>query len=120
LDRQLSELGFAPVVVHLKVDYTGVIRRISGRRQCPVCGTVYSVSSNPPQGPDHCDRDGARLITRDDDREDVVRARLDAYERQTRPILEHYRASGAAFHEVDGALGGPDEVFALVCSALRV
>ena len=64
--------GSAPVVVHLKVDYNVIIARLSGRRQCPTCGALYSVSSNAPVVSEVCDYDGSKLVVRDDDREEVV------------------------------------------------
>lgn len=119
LDERLHGSGFQPVVVHLNVDYNRVIARIAGRRQCPVCGTLYSTSSNPPRRPDVCDIEGAALVVRDDDREEVIRERLQGYERQTRPLLEFFVASGDLLHEVDGSDGTPQEVLAAVCKALN-
>jgi len=110
LDRRLQERGLQTVVIHLKVDYTKVIARIAGRRQCPVCGTLYSLTSNPPRKPEICDLDGAVLVIRDDDKESVIRERLEGYERQTRPVLEFFAASGASVHEVDGYEGSPQEI----------
>ncbi len=110
LEAELLGLGYQPVVIHLKVDYTKIIARIAGRRQCPVCGSLYSLTSHPPKQPELCDLDGARLMVRDDDREPVVRARLEAYERQTRPLLEFFAASGGPFHEVDGNDGSPSAI----------
>jgi adenylate kinase len=110
LEAQLQERGFQPVVIHLKVDYTMIIARIAGRRQCPVCGTLYNLTSNPPKQPELCDLDGARLAVRDDDRELVVRQRLEAYDRQTKPLLEYFAASGKPFHEVDGNQGTPEAI----------
>ncbi len=118
LDGTLEGRGYHPVVIHLKVDYTKIIRRIAGRRQCPVCGTLYSLTSNPPRQADTCDRDGASLVIRDDDRESVIRERLEAYERQTRPVLEYFAASGQAVHEVDGSEGSPDEILARIRGVL--
>lgn len=118
LDGTLEGRGYRPVVIHLKVDYTKIIRRIAGRRQCPVCGTLYSLTSNPPRQAETCDRDGARLAIRDDDKESVIRERLEGYERQTRPVLEYFAAGGQAVHEVDGSEGSPEEVLGLIRGAL--
>jgi len=120
LDRLLGERGYRHLVIHLKVDYTKVIARIAGRRVCPVCGTLYSLTSNPPRQPEICDRDGARLVIRDDDRESVIRERLEAYERLTRPLLEYYRSHGSELHEVDGSDGGPEEIFERIRSLLKL
>lgn len=120
LDRLLGERGYRHLVIHLKVDYTKVIARITGRRVCPVCGTLYSLTSNPPRQPDVCDRDGARLVVRDDDRESVIRERLEAYERQTRPLLDYYRSTGSPLFEVDGSDGTPEEIFDRIRGLLRL
>ena len=74
--------------------------RVAGRRVCPECGTPYHVT-DPPRGRGHCDREGAELQQRDDDRPEVVRARL---AKQMRPMLEvlaHYDRTGIV-HRVDG------------------
>ena len=120
LATQLHRQGFETVVIHLKVDYTKIIARIAGRRQCPDCGALYSLTSNPPQRPDHCDREGARLVIRDDDKELVIRERLEAYDRQTRPLLEYFAATGDPFFELDGSDGTPQQVLASICSVLNL
>ncbi len=120
LERLLGERGYRELVIHLKVDYTKVIARIAGRRVCPVCGTLYSLTSNPPRQPDVCDRDGARLVVRDDDRESVIRERLEAYERLTRPLLDYYAGKGAVLFEVDGSDGTPEEIFDRIRGLLRL
>jgi len=83
--------AWLPIVVCIKVDYNKLLLRITGRRTCPIDGTIYNVYSNPPLVDEICDKDGAKLVTRDDDREEVIRERLDAYERQTKPVAEHYQ-----------------------------
>lgn len=119
LERMLSERGMAQVVVHLKVDYNRVITRLSGRRQCPVCGTLYNLASNPPKVTGLCDKDGSALVLRDDDRESVIRQRLEAYESQTRPLLEHFRRNGARFYEVDGSGDAPEAIAAEICRLVK-
>jgi adenylate kinase len=110
LDALLLGLGLGQLVIHLKVDYTKVIVRIAGRRQCTRCGTLYNLVANPPKEPGICDRDGQPLVIRDDDRESVVRERLETYEKQTRPVLEFLAASGRKICEVDGSDASPAEV----------
>lgn len=119
LEGQLQRKGFQPVVIHLKVDYTKIIARIAGRRQCPVCGALYNLTSHPPIQPETCDLEGARLEVRDDDREEVVRQRLEAYDRQTRPLLEYFAASGQPFHEVDGSEGSPEAILGRIRGLLN-
>jgi adenylate kinase len=114
----LAKRGASEVVIHLAVDYNSIIARLTGRRQCPRCGTLYNVVSQPPKQPDLCDLDGEKLVIREDDRESVIRERLEAYELQTRPVLEFYRAHGTPLVEVDGNADGPEAVAKMICQAL--
>jgi adenylate kinase len=71
-----------------------LLLRITGRRTCPTCGRIYNVHSQPPLVDEICDFDGTKLVMRDDDREEVIRERLDAYERQTKPVADYYQQLG--------------------------
>ena len=110
--------GMLPVVVHLVVDYEKIVARLSGRRQCPVCGTLYSVSTNPPKVAGICDLDGTALVTRDDDREDVIRERLQQYELQTRPLLEFFGRAGVRIFEIAGGSADPASISGDICCFL--
>ena len=68
MSKLLDRKGFRPLVVHLKVDYNRIVARLSGRRVCPQCGSLYSLGFKPPRVPGLCDNDGTPLIVRDDDR----------------------------------------------------
>jgi adenylate kinase len=107
LDRLLQAQKIRAVVVHLKVDYNVVIARLSGRRLCPTCGALYSLSSNVPVVSEFCDRCGSTLVVRDDDRKEVVVQRLKAYDQQTTPVLEFLRVAGYPCHDVQGEGRGP-------------
>jgi adenylate kinase len=111
--------GIREVVIHLAVDYNVIIARLTGRRQCPRCGTLYNVSSHPPRVEGVCDLDGETLIVRDDDSEAVIRGRLDAYDRQTRPVLECFRASGHRVVEVDASDDPPETVYRRICQMME-
>jgi adenylate kinase len=87
--------------VSISVDYNQLLRRITGRRNCPVCQTIYNVYSNPPKVDEICDIEGAALVQRADDTEQVFAERMRSYEALTTPVIEHYRALGR-FAEVDG------------------
>ncbi len=101
-DRLAAQPEALPVVaVSIKVNYNQLLRRITGRRNCPVCHTIYNVYVNPPKVEGFCDIEGAALIQRDDDTEVVFKERMRAYEALTAPVMEHYRALGR-FAEVDG------------------
>ena len=119
LCRLLAARGFHEVVIHLVVDYNVIIARLSGRRQCPVCGTLYNVISKPPKVPGVCDLDGAKLIVREDDREEVIRERLEAYENQTRPLLDYFREKGKTLYEIDASHDTPEQVFRKIEALIR-
>lgn len=119
LTRWLDGRGIGEVVIHLAVDYNIIIARLTGRRQCPCCGTLYNVASHPPKVDGLCDLDGHKLVVRDDDSEAVIRGRLEAYDRQTRPVLEFYRTSGRRIVEVDASGDPPEEVFRKICLAME-
>jgi adenylate kinase len=89
------------IAVSIQVGYNELLRRITGRRICPVCGTIYNIYLQPPKVEGKCDLDGASLERRSDDTEEVFRERMRTYETQTAPVVEHYRALGR-FEEVDG------------------
>jgi len=78
-----------------------VLRRITLRRVCSVCGEIYHLEFNPPRRPGICDRCGGRLYQREDDTEETVRKRLQVYRAQTEPILRYYRERGLV-RDVDG------------------
>jgi adenylate kinase len=107
-----------PAVVHLVVDHGRIIRRLSGRRQCPVCGTLYSIKTHPPKIPGICDLDGAVLVTREDDKEAVIRERLQQYELQTRPVLEYFEQAGLPMIETQGASRTPESIMATIAESL--
>ena len=86
--------AYLPIVLRILVDYNKLLLRITGRRTCPVDGTIYNIYSNPPKVDEICDKDGAKLVIRDDDRDEVIRERLDTYERQTKPVAGHYQKLG--------------------------
>ena len=97
LDKFLAEAFKGkglPIVVNIDVDYNQLLLRLTGRRTCPTCGRIYNVHFQPPRVPDTCDVDGAKLATRSDDREEVIRERLTAYEKQTKPVAEYYAKRG--------------------------
>jgi adenylate kinase len=103
LDGRLAAQGqHLPVVaVSIQVDYNQLLRRITGRRNCPVCQRIYNTYSHPPLKEGICDVDGAALVQRADDTEQVFKERMRSYEAMTAPVVEHYRTLGR-FAEVAG------------------
>lgn len=109
LDEQLTHLGFPPpTIFHLATPKSVLIERISSRRQCPTCGRIYNLLFKPPKRADICDLDGSKLVRRSDDSVEVVKARLDNYERLTAPIMDHY--AGGDYHSIP-ANRPPSEIF---------
>jgi adenylate kinase len=99
LDGQSA--GLPLVAVSIQVDYNQLLRRITGRRNCPVCQTIYNIYTKPPQRAGFCDVEGAALVQRADDTEKAFAERMRAYAAQTAPVVEHYRELGR-FAEVAG------------------
>lgn len=116
LEGLLEENGVpAPLLLHLDVPNDALVGRMSSRRQCPKCQRVYNLLHQPPKVNGVCDDDGAALITRKDDQEQVVRERLRMYEAVTRPVLAYFqyrnyfqirgdRSPGYIFEEITGVL----------------
>lgn len=100
--RLAGAKGSVPVVaVSLKVDYNQLLRRITGRRNCPVCGTIYNIYAKPPKFGGICDVEGAALVQRTDDTEAVFAQRMKSYAALTAPVVDHYHTQGR-FVEVNG------------------
>jgi len=110
LDRVLGQLG---VVLDrafvLEAPEQEIVRRLSGRRVCPQCGSLYHLDSRPPRAAGICDGCGSALVQRPDDEEHVVRRRLAVYGEQTLPVIQAYRERGLLW-EVEGT-GEADAVF---------
>ena len=119
LSQWFAARGIAGLVIHLLVDYNSVISRLTGRRQCPRCGTLYNLFSKPPKQDEICDLDGTKLVIRDDDSPDIIRQRLEAYELQTRPLIEYYRKKGRRLLEIDASSDPPQVLVKRICQAIR-
>ncbi|HEX5481739.1 MAG TPA: adenylate kinase [Terriglobia bacterium] len=117
LDRLLEARGCnTPVALDIQVGEDLLIKRLTGRRICPKCGTAYNIYFNPPQNDELCDKEGAALTYRSDDSEEAIRVRLQEYETQTKPLVDHYRSLGV-LHEIDGSCPARDvtsEIFRLL------
>ena len=71
-----------------------IIERLSSRRSCPKCGTIYNLVTNPPKQEGKCDCDLTDLIQREDDKPTAVKKRLIVYKKQTEPLIEYYTKKG--------------------------
>ncbi|HEY8416295.1 MAG TPA: adenylate kinase [Thermaerobacter sp.] len=95
LAAALEELGVGlDGVLYFDVPDEVVVERLSGRRVCPECGATYHIRFDPPREAGRCDRCGAALVQRHDDREETVRERLAVYRRQTEPLVDYYHRAG--------------------------
>jgi adenylate kinase len=114
LDRELVERA-AKVdrALYIDVPADEVVRRMSGRWTCEAAGHVYHETANPPRVPGRCDIDGSRLIQREDDKIDTVRARMAQQLGALRDVVGHYRSSGV-LRTVDGRRSIPDVTEALL------
>ncbi len=118
LDRMLADKHLAlDAVVELKVDDAALTDRIAGRFTCAKCGAGYHDSFKPPAKAGECDNCGStQFVRRADDNRETVAARLEAYHRQTAPIIPHYAAAGI-LKTVDG-MADIDEVARQIDSVL--
>lgn len=102
LDGLLARLGqHLDAVVKLTVPREELLRRLTGRRNCPHCQANYHMVFAPPKNNSKCDRDGHTLVQREDDSEATVARRLDVYHDSTRPLIAFYEKKGL-LHRVDG------------------
>ncbi len=117
VDRMLQGKGRGnPQVLNIRVDEEVLVKRLTGRRTCAVCGEIYNIYFNPPKKEGICDKDGGKLVQRADDNEETIRQRLVAYANQTRPLIDHYRKKNLLF-EVEGSRD-PDTVAKDLCRFL--
>jgi adenylate kinase len=101
LEAMLAARGGVSLVPLLDVPDEEVLRRITGRRTCRLCGAIYHIEFSPPVRPGVCDADGGELYQRDDDRPETVQKRLYVYYKQTGPLIGYYFAKGL-LAEIDG------------------
>jgi len=107
-------------VILLEVPDEVILERLSLRRSCPKCNRVYHLKYNPPKENEICDYCGAKLYQRDDDKEEVIKKRLEVYRKETEPIAKFYREKGILvkvngsksieeiFSDIKGVLGNGD------------
>lgn len=118
LDRLIQERSLPkPIILHLDVPLDALMGRLTSRRQCPTCGTIYNLLHQPPKKAGFCDVEGCALVIRKDDQEDVVRERLRTYEAQTRPVLAHYQ-DRKHFYQIRGDRS-PQYIFEVISGILE-
>jgi adenylate kinase len=117
LDEMLARKGLNIThVIFLDVPDEEIIKRIAYRRVCLKCGAVYNLIFNPPKEDEICNNCGSKLVQREDDREEVVRKRLEVYRGSTEALVKIYEERGV-LTKIDG-LGDREEVFRRIREAL--
>lgn len=102
LTDALNKLGDKiDYAINVDVPDENIVNRMGGRRSCPSCGQVYHVVHMPPKQEGICDKCGAGLVQRDDDKPETVSQRLTVYHDQTQPLIEYYEKAGV-LKNVDG------------------
>ncbi len=102
LEKLAAAQGKDLIAILVDVPAAILEKRLTGRRNCPVCKEIYNVFFKPPKSDNVCDRHpNNQLEQRSDDRAERVQVRLHTYENQTRPLLDYYRESGR-LRTVDG------------------
>lgn len=90
LDKILNENGYKEIVIYLEVSNEVIVERLSGRRICSNCQTIYHLKNMPPKRDLICDLCGGSLYQRPDDQEETVRKRLNVYLQETSPLIKYY------------------------------
>jgi adenylate kinase len=119
LEKLAAEQGNSIIAILIDVPQECLEKRMTGRRNCPVCGEIYNIYFKPPRYDNVCDfHPEAQLVHRADDNVETVKARLATYEKKTQPLIEYYRTTGL-LHTVDGTRE-PEEIYEDVKSASSV
>lgn len=110
LEELAKEQGKTIQAIEVHVPQDELMKRLTGRRSCAICGEIYNIYSKPPRNEGFCDmHPDAKLTHRADDSEEKVKVRLETYDDLTKPLLEYYENSGR-LKKVDGT-GGIEEIY---------
>lgn len=118
--KTLKSLGDSfPIeaVIHLDLDISIVIERMTGRRVCGQCGDTYHIKFSPSEKEGVCDKCGGEVVHRSDDTLDKIKVRLEIYESKTKPLIDYYKKEGK-YHRVE-ALGSVDDISGKVLTVLK-
>jgi len=119
LEKLAAEQGNTIIPILIDVPQDFLEKRMTGRRNCPICGEIYNVYFKPARVDNVCDfHPEAQLVQRADDNVETVKARLATYEAQTRPLIDYYKSAGL-LRTVDGTRE-PEEIYEDVKSASSV
>ncbi len=108
--KQLGKIIDIDAVINLDVPEKVIILRLSSRRVCEKCGTIFNVVTLKPKKEGVCDKCGGKLIQRKDDMIEVIRDRLKVYEEQTQPLIDYYTKKGLLINIINDKIDTPPEV----------
>jgi len=114
--EKLAEVEKIDLVLNIDVNFNKLLERLTGRRSCGNCGAVYHIKYNQPKNENLCDKCGSKLYQRTDDSEDVIRNRLETYNKQTKPLIQYYNER-KMLRNIQGS-GGIDEIFSIIIGIL--
>lgn len=118
LEQLAVEQGNTIQAIEIRMPRELLAKRMTGRRNCPVCGEIYNIYFRPPRVDNVCDQHPqTQLIHRADDTPGTVEARLVTYEEQTRPLLDYYQAANVLF-VVDGTRE-PEDIYRDIEEAVK-
>ena len=102
LDAIMSEKKLDyPYIFYIEVSEEELVKRLSGRMNCPMCKKIYNLNNNAPENNEICDTCGVKLVKRKDDDVDIIRKRFEVFKSETYPLLEYYRQS-ENFYKIEG------------------
>ena len=109
LKQLMAEEGLLlTAVVNYELPVSAIVARLSGRRTCKSCKSVFHATERPPKVAGRCDRCGSELFQREDDRPESIKIRLEAYDRSTAPLIAFYRNLGILLSVA--ATGSPEDI----------
>jgi len=109
--------GVSQQVIYFDVDLEKLVERIVNRRSCKSCGEIYNVINNPSRTVDVCDRCGGQLLQRDDDKESVVKNRIEVFKNTIFPVRDYYNRAGLL--KIVDAGKGVAEIFTEISDLLK-
>ena len=117
-EKTLDKIGFKQEkAIYIDIPLKEVLRRLTGRRSCKSCGAVYHIEFSPPKVAGKCDKCGGKLYLRHDDEEAVIENRYKVYEKQTKPLIDHYKKLDILTY-IDGKQN-IDDVFNNICTSIK-
>ena len=107
------------IVLNIKVDENIIIKRITGRRICPKCNTIYNIYFNKTKENNKCDKDGSLLVQRTDDNEVTIKKRIKTFNENNIPLLNFYKSKNLV-HDIENDKDDPKYTFELIDKILKI